>query len=88
MEVKLDILNLVKNNVMKKKRVFKIELYLGCQIHGKLTFDKENKGYLKYYDAIGEITMDLDNYNKLIIESILNQAEVICLMRNSTLWSY
>ena len=28
------------------------------------------------------------NYNKLIIESIINQAETICLMNNSTLWSY
>jgi hypothetical protein len=75
-------------NTLQNKRVFKIALYSSCPIFGKLIIDKENKGYLKYYDKFGELTKDLDNYNKLIIESIVNQAEVICLMKNSTLWSY
>jgi hypothetical protein len=75
-------------NTIQNKRVFKIALFQGCPIYGKLTIDKENKGYLKYYDKFGEILVDLDNYNKLVIESIVNQAEVICLMKHSTLWSY
>jgi hypothetical protein len=75
------------SNSIKDKRVFKIALFKGCPIWGKLKF-KEDKGYLKYYDIYGEITVDLDNYNKLIIDSIISQAETICLMRYSTLWSY
>jgi hypothetical protein len=75
------------SNSIKDKRVFKIALFNGCPIWGRLKF-KDNKGYLKYYDTYGEITVDLDNYNKLIIESIINQAEVICLMKHSTLWSF
>jgi len=76
------------SNTIENKRVFKIALFKGCPIWGKLKFDKNYNGYLKYYDAYGEIKVDLDNYNKLIIESIINQAEVICLMKYSTLWSY
>lgn len=78
----------METNTLKRKRVFKIALYSSCPIWGKLKIDKENKGYLKYYDAFGEIKVDLDNYNKLIIESIINQSGVICLMKHSTLWSY
>lgn len=74
-------------NTIENKKSFKIALFSSCPIYGKLTF-KENKGYLKYYDEFGEITKDLENYNRLIIESIINQAEVICLMKHSTLWSY
>lgn len=78
-----------KSNTIEKKKTFKISLYSSCLIYGKLTFDKECKGYLKYYDDFGEIDIiPLDNYNKLIIESIVNQAEVICLMKHATLWSY
>lgn len=75
------------NNINTKKS-FRIALYSTCPLYGKLKFDKEDKGYLKYYDENGEITKDLNNYNKLIIESIINQAEVICLMKHTTLWSY
>lgn len=78
----------MKANTIKNKNTFKIALYSSCPIYGKLKIDRDNKGYLKYYDAFGEIAVDLDNYNKLIIESIINQAEVICLMKHSTLWSY
>ena len=78
----------METNTIENKKSFKIALYSSCPIYGKLKIDKDNKGYLKYYDAFGEIVVDLDNYNKLIIESIINQAEVICLMKHSTLWSY
>ena len=77
----------MKTNSVENKNTFKIALFSTCPIYGKLKI-KENKGYLKYYDEKGEITVDLENYNKLIIESIINQAEVICLMKQSTLWSY
>ena len=72
---------------ISSKKVFKISLYSSCPLYGKLKI-KGDKGYLKYYDEFGEITVDLDNYNKLMIESIINQAETICLIKNSTLWSY
>ena len=77
----------MKTNSVENKNTFKIALFSTCPIYGKLKI-KENKGYLKYYDEKGEITTDLENYNKLIIESIINQAETICLMKHSTLWSY
>jgi len=75
-------------NTFGNKKVFRIALYSTCPIFGKLKISKEGEGYLKYYDAFGEITVDLDNYNKLIIESIINQAEVICLMKSVSLVSY
>ena len=78
----------MKLNSIENKNTFKIALFSTCPIYGKLKIDKENKGYLKYYDEKGEITVDFENYNKLIIESIINQAEVICLMKYSSLWSY
>ena len=78
----------MKTNSVENKNTFKIALFSTCPIYGKLKIDKENKGYLKYYDEKGEITLSFENYNKLIIESIINQAETICLMKHSTLWSY
>lgn len=78
----------MKTNSVENKNTFKIALFSTCPIYGKLKIDKENKGYLKYYDEKGEITVSFENYNKLIIESIINQAETICLMKHSTLWSY
>ena len=75
-------------NTIANKKVFMISLYYSCPIFGKLKFDKENKGYLKYYDQNGEITVDLDNYNKQIINSIIKQAETICKLKYGTLWSY
>ena len=77
----------MKTNSVENKNTFKIALFSTCPIYGKLKI-KENKGYLKYYDEKGEITVSFENYNKLIIESIINQAETICLMKHSTLWSY
>lgn len=71
-----------------KKKSFKIELFKGCLLYGILKFDKENKSYLKYYDEKGEITVDLENYNSLIINSIIKQAEIICQMKYVVLWSY
>ncbi len=78
----------METNTIKNKKSFKIALYSSCPIFGKLIIDKENKGYLKYYDKFGELTKDLDNYNKFIVQSIISQAETICLMKYSTLWSY
>ncbi len=79
----------MNTNTITQKKSFKIALFEGCPIKGKLTFDKENKGYLKYYDNGIEITSELfDSYNRLLINSIVVQAEVICKMRYSTLWSY
>ena len=69
------------------KKSFKIALYSSCPIYGKLKF-KGDKGYLKYYDSNEEIIIDLDNYNQNIIQSIIKQAEVICEMKYSVLWSY
>ena len=77
----------MKTNSVENKNTFKIALFSTCPIYGELKI-KENKGYLKYYDEKGEITVSFENYNKLIIESIINQAETICLMKHSTLWSY
>lgn len=78
----------VSNSIANKRR-FKICLFHGCPIYGRLTI-KEGKGTLKYYDAIDEIkTIDLmSNYNKLVVESIIHQAETICMMKYVTLWSY
>lgn len=78
----------MKTNSIENKNTFRIALFSTCPIYGELKIDKENKGYLKYYDEKGEITVDFENYNKLIIESIINQAEIICLMKHSSLWSY
>lgn len=75
-------------NTVVNKRVFRIALYSTCPIYGILSFYKENKGYLTYYDDFGEITKDLDNYNEHIIKSIITQAEIICLIKNATLWNY
>lgn len=75
------------NNLQHKNR-FRISLFSSCPIFGILIIDKENKGYLKYYDEKGEIEVDLENYNKLVTESIMKQAEIICTMKSATLWSY
>lgn len=72
---------------VSKKKSFKIELFKDCPLYGKLKF-KKGKCYLKYYDEKGEITVDLDNYNSLIIKSIIKQAEIICEMKYVVLWSY
>ena len=78
----------MKTNSVENKNTFKIALFSTCPIYGKLKI-KENKGYLKYYDEKGEITVSFDNFKRvLIIESIINQAEIICLMKHSVLWSY
>ena len=78
----------MKTNSIENKNTFKIALFSTCPIYGKLKIDKENKGYLKWYDEQGEITTSIENYNSLIVKSIVNQAEIICLMKHSTLWSY
>lgn len=72
---------------LSNKNKFKIELFKGCPIYGKLKVKKQ-KGYLKYYDENGEIRVDLDNYNTEIINSIIDQARKICEMKYSDLWSY
>ena len=77
----------MKTNSVENKNTFKIALFSTCPIYGKLKI-KENKGYLKWYDEQGEITRDLDNCNSLIVKSIINQAETICSMKYSVLWSY
>lgn len=70
------------------KKIFKISLYSTCPIFGRLRFDNSCNGSLKYFDEFGEIIVDLDNYNKLIVEAIINQAELICLMKSGVLISY
>jgi len=76
------------SNTIENKRVFKIKLFEGCPIWGKLVVSKEKKGYLKYYTASGEILIDIDNYNEIVINSIISQASAICEMKYSVLWSY
>lgn len=70
------------------KKSFKISLYSTCPIYGKLVFSEDCKATLKYFDEFGEITVDLDNYNRLIVEAIINQAEIICLLRCGILINY
>lgn len=70
------------------KKSFRISLYSSCPIYGKLVFSKDCKATLKYFDEFGEITVDLDNYNRLIVEAIVGQAEIICLLRCGILISY
>ena len=70
------------------KKSFRISLYSTCPIYGKLLFDNRLDASLKYFDEFGEITVDMDNYNKLIVEAIINQAEVICLIKGGTLENY
>lgn len=72
---------------LSNKKKFKIQIFKGCPIYGKLKI-KKGKGFLKCYDEKGKITVDLDNYNPIIINSILDQARKICEMKYSTLWSY
>lgn len=69
------------------KRSFRLSLYSTCPIFGKLIFSK-GKGYLKFFDNFGEINKAKKNCNPLIIESIINQAEVICILKSSTLEKY
>ena len=78
----------MKTNSIENKNTFKIALFSTCPIYGKLKIDKENKGYLKWYDEQGEIITSIENYNSLIVKSIINQAETICSMKYSVLWSY
>lgn len=73
---------------LSRKKTFTISIYGGCTLYGKLKLDKENKGYLKYYYDGKEITIDLDNYNHRIVESIIRQATSICEMKYGVLWSY
>ena len=73
---------------LSNKKLFRISLYSTCPIYGKLVFDKHLDGSLKYFDEFGEIKVDMDNYNRLIVEAIINQAEVICLMKGGILKSY
>ena len=70
------------------KKSFRISLYSTCPIYGKLLFDNRLDASLKYFDEFGEITVDMDNYNRLIVEAIINQAEIICLLRCGILISY
>lgn len=75
------------SNILHKNK-FRISLFNTCPIYGILIIDSEKKGYLKYYDEKGEIEVDLENYNKLVTDSIMKQAETICSMKYATLWSY
>ena len=69
------------------KKSFRISLYSTCPIYGKLVFDKHLDGSLKYFDKFGEIEKKTV-LNALLIESIINQAEVICLIKGGTLEIY
>ena len=68
------------------KKSFRISLYSTCPIYGKLVFDKHLDGSLKYFDKFGEIKKD--NCSRLIIESIISQAELICILRCGKLIKY
>ena len=73
---------------ISNKKSFRISLYSTCPIFGKLKFDKECKATLKYFDEFGEITVDLNNYNRLIVEAIVGQAEIICMLKCGILINY
>lgn len=69
------------------KKSFRLFLYSSCPIFGKLIFI-QGKGYLRYFDNFGEINKAKKNCNPLIIQSIINQAEAICILKSSTLEKY
>lgn len=68
------------------KKSFRISLYSTCPIFGKLKFDKHLDGSLKYFDKFGEIEKTV--LNALLIESIISQAELICILRCGKLIKY
>lgn len=78
----------MNKNSIDKKNVFKIALYDGCPVYGKLFFDKEKRGFLQWFDNGKQIEVDLDNYNKNIINSIIYQSNIICAMKHGVLWHY
>lgn len=69
---------------MLKKRVFHIKLYNSCHLYGKL-YVKDGTASLKYFDKFGELTVKLKGLDLIILDSIINQAELICILRGINL---
>lgn len=72
---------------MKNKRVFHIKLYNSCHIYGKL-YLKNDTASLEYFDKFGKLTTKLKGLDLIILDSIINQAELICILRGIKLENF
>jgi hypothetical protein len=82
------------NKVKSKSNRFIIKPFSGCEIYGVLN-TKKQKATLEYFHedsttkAVVKINSDTwDSYNIGMLNSIVEQAKMLCTITNKLLWTY